>query len=467
MFVRPLRQRRKGCIFGVGICKWALYFLSPSSIESTIMSNAVIVGTQWGDEGKAKVIDYLTGQSDVIIRFQGGANAGHTVVVDGKKFIFHLVPSGIMNREKTCVVGNGVVFDANQFLAEVDELRALGISVENRLFVSNQAHLVLPYHKREDLASEHNKGDDKIGTTGRGIGPAYADKISRTGLRCGDLADWDLFVTRFKANFAHKKKQIETLYGVPIELDGDAIIDEYRAIRGNMLPFITDTSSLLFSAMQEKKRLLFEGAQGTFLDIDHGTYPFVTSSNTISGASCTGSGIGPTSVHHVIGIVKAYTTRVGNGPFPTELFNATGEQLRIGGGEYGATTGRPRRCGWFDSVMVRKAVQLNGCTRFALTKIDVLNSLDEISLCTHYEINGKKEFQFPSSFDQLKKVRPIYETVPGWKCDLAGCSSFNDLPSAAARYIDRLRFHSYNIPILVVSTGPDRRQTIEVEPIES
>ncbi|MBN2036448.1 MAG: adenylosuccinate synthase [Chitinispirillaceae bacterium] len=431
------------------------------------MSNAVIVGTQWGDEGKAKVIDYLTSQSDIIIRFQGGANAGHTVVVDGKKFIFHLVPSGIMNRDKICVVGNGVVFDANQFLAEVNELRSTGISVENRLFVSNQAHLVLPYHKREDQASEHNKGESKIGTTGRGIGPAYADKISRAGLRCGDLAEWDHFVARFRVNFLHKQKKIEALYGVPIELDADAIIEEYRAIREKMLPFITDTSSLLFAAMQKNKRLLFEGAQGTFLDIDHGTYPFVTSSNTISGASCTGGGIGPTALHHVIGIVKSYTTRVGNGPFPTELSNETGNQLRNNGDEFGATTGRPRRCGWFDSVMVRKAVQLNGCTRFALTKIDVLNSLDEIALCTHYEINGKKAEQFPSTLMQLEKARPLYETVPGWKCDLSGCSRYNDLPAAAIHYIERLRFHCYNIPFLIVSTGPDRKQTIEVEPIES
>jgi adenylosuccinate synthase len=429
------------------------------------MANAIIVGTQWGDEGKAKIIDYLTNQSDVIIRFQGGANAGHTVVVNGKKFIFHLVPSGIMNPAKACVVGNGLVFDAEQFLLEVDELRSLGISVENRLFVSDLAHLVLPYHKREDAAAEAHKGQGKIGTTGRGIGPAYADKVSRQGLRVGDLADWDGFTAKFRVMFDRKKNAIGSLYGAAMELDADAILEKYKAIRGRMLPFIADTSSYLFEALRKKKQLLFEGAQGTFLDVDHGTYPFVTSSNTIAGSACTGSGIGPTNIDHVIGIVKAYTTRVGNGPFPAELTDATGEQLRSLGGEFGATTGRPRRCGWFDSVMVRKAVQVNGLTRFALTKIDVLSTLAEIKICTHYEINGKKTEQFPSSYALLEKARPVYETMEGWQCDLGGCKKFGDLPSKAVAYINRLTGHCYSIPVLIVSTGPDRNQTIEVQPL--
>jgi adenylosuccinate synthase len=430
------------------------------------MANSVIVGTQWGDEGKAKVIDYLTSQSDVIIRFQGGANAGHTVVVDGKKFVFHLVPSGIMNPAKSCVVGNGVVFDAEQFLLEVDELKALGLTVENRLFVSDLAHLVLPYHKREDIAAESNKGQGKIGTTGRGIGPAYADKVSRTGMRVGDLADWQQFETLFRAHFSRKEHAIKALYDAPIELEVNAILARYRGIREKMLPFIADTGSYLFNAIQAGKKLLFEGAQGTFLDIDHGTYPFVTSSNTIAGSACTGSGVGPTTIDHVIGIVKAYTTRVGNGPFPTELLNVVGERLRSEGGEFGATTGRPRRCGWFDSVMVRKAVQVNGLTRFALTKIDVLNSFDEITICTHYEIDGKKVDQFPSSPTMLEKARPVYETVPGWKCDIAGCTTYGELPKAAIDYIERLRRLCYDIPILIVSTGPDRKATIEVEPLD-
>jgi adenylosuccinate synthase len=429
------------------------------------MANAVIVGAQWGDEGKAKVIDYLTRQSDIIIRFQGGANAGHTVVVHGKKFIFHLVPSGIMTPSKSCVVGNGVVFDAQQFLQEVDELKSMGVSVENRLFVSDLAHLVLPYHKREDQLSEAIKGLGKIGTTGRGIGPTYADKASRCGIRVGDLVDWDRFQVLFKSYFARKEQAMRAIHGSALELDADAILAEYRGIRDRMLPFISDSSTYLFQAMREGKKLLFEGAQGTFLDIDHGTYPFVTSSNTIAGAACTGSGIGPTAISHVIGIVKTYTTRVGNGPFPTELSDATGEQLRTSGGEFGATTGRPRRCGWFDSVLVRKAVQLNGLTRFALTKIDVLNSFSEIRLCTHYEIDGKKMEQFPSSLSLLEKARPIYDTVPGWKCDIAGCKKIADLPRATIDYIELIRKYCYSVPLLIVSTGPDRAETIEVEPL--
>ncbi|MBN1128487.1 MAG: adenylosuccinate synthase [Chitinispirillaceae bacterium] len=430
------------------------------------MPNSVIVGAQWGDEGKAKVIDYLTGRSDVIVRFQGGANAGHTVVAGKEKFIFHLVPSGIMNPAKTCVVGNGVVFDAQQFLKEVDELRAMGLSVKDRLWVSDLAHLVLPYHKREDLAAESTKGSGKIGTTGRGIGPAYGDKVARTGLRVGDLIDWVSFTEKFNACFGRKERMIRALFNESIELDAREILEEYRSIREKMLPFITDTGRYLFTAIRDNKNLLFEGAQGTFLDIDHGTYPFVTSSNTIAGSACTGSGIGPTSIDHVIGIVKAYTTRVGNGPFPTELSNAVGEKLRSEGGEFGATTGRSRRCGWFDSVMVRKAVQVNGLTRFALTKIDVLNSFDAISLCTHYEIDGKKTEQFPSSLAALEKVRPIYETVLGWKCDIAGCRTYRDLPKAAIEYIDLLRNRCYSVPLLIVSTGADRDATIEVEPLD-
>ncbi|MBN2187896.1 MAG: adenylosuccinate synthase [Chitinispirillaceae bacterium] len=430
------------------------------------MANTVVIGTQWGDEGKAKVIDYLTSHADIVVRFQGGANAGHTVVVNGKKFIFHMVPSGIMTPSKVCVVGNGVVFDAEQFLKEVDELRVAGITVEKRLFVSDLAHLVLPYHKREDAAAESVKGQGKIGTTGRGIGPAYADKAARTGLRVGDLADWGLFTAKLRNAFARKERLISVFYGEDFNLTLDAVLEQYRMIRGNLLPFVADTAEYLFNAVRKNKRLLFEGAQGTFLDIDHGTYPYVTSSNTIAGAACTGGGVGPACVHHVIGIVKAYTTRVGNGPFPTELSDATGERLRTAGGEFGATTGRPRRCGWFDSVMVRKAVQLNGLTRFALTKIDVLNTLDEIKICTRYELSGKTIDQFPSNYALFEKVRPVYETMEGWKTDIAGCTRFSDLPSQAIAYIERLRKHCYDVPVLIVSTGPDRSQTIEVEPLD-
>lgn len=429
------------------------------------MPNAVIVGSQWGDEGKAKVIDYLTEKSDIIIRFQGGANAGHTVIADGKKFIFHLVPSGIMNPSKICIVGNGVVFDAEQFLFEVDELKNYGISVENRLFVSDLAHLVLPYHKSQDSAAESIRGNDKIGTTGRGIGPAYADKVSRSGIRVGDLADWDIFCAKLESNFEQKRSLIEQFYKCEFALDLKSIKEKYAQIRLRLLPFIKDTGYLVFEANQKGNQLLFEGAQGTFLDIDHGTYPFVTSSNTISGCACTGSGLGPTSIDHVIGIVKTYTTRVGNGPFPTELNDSTGEMLRKEGGEYGATTGRPRRCGWFDSVMVRKAVQLNGLTRFALTKLDVLNKLSEIKICTHYELNGKKIDQFPTTYELLDKVVPVYESMEGWQTDISGCKSISELPSKAILYVNRLRELCYNIPALIISVGPDRNQTIEVTPL--
>ncbi len=429
------------------------------------MANAVIVGTQWGDEGKAKVIDYLTQKSDLIIRFQGGANAGHTVIANGQKFVFHLVPSGIMYSGKICIVGNGVVFDCEQFLKEIDELKNNNISVDGCLFVSDLAHLVLPFHKAQDGASESNMGQGKIGTTGRGIGPAYSDKTSRTGIRVGDLRDWDGFVKKFKACFEFKSRLIKTIYQSPFDLDEEKILDQYRHIRERMLPYINDTASYIYEAGQKGKSILFEGAQGTFLDIDHGTYPFVTSSNTLSGCACTGCGVGPSMINHVIGIVKVYTTRVGNGPFPTELNDSFGEMLRKDGGEFGATTGRPRRCGWFDSVMVRKAVQLNGLTRFAFTKLDVLNNMEEIQVCTHYEVNGKKVEQFPSDIETLEKAVPIYETLKGWKCDISECKTIKDLPSEAIRYISRLQELCYNIPILIISIGPDRNQTIEVEPI--
>jgi len=428
------------------------------------MPNAVVVGTQWGDEGKAKVIDYLSRFCDIVIRFHGGANAGHTVIADGKKFIFHLVPSGIMYPGKVCVVSNGVVFDAEQFLREIDDLGAKNVSVEGRLFVSDLAHLVMPYHKLQDSANESAMGEKKIGTTGRGIGPAYADKATRTGLRVGDLAEWDSFTKKLAENFIAKKRLL-SFYGQPFELDLDKTTALYRGFRARLLPFIADTGDLLYKAAKAGKRLLFEGAQGTFLDIDHGTYPFVTSSNTIAGAASTGAGVGPSLVNHVIGIVKAYTTRVGNGPFPTEIMGDMGERIRSMGGEFGATTGRPRRCGWFDSVLLRRSAQLNGLTRLALTKLDVLSGLDEIKICTHYELDGKRIEVFPTSPAVLEKAVPKYETMPGWKTDLSKCSKLADVPEKALAYVKRLQALCYGVPLLLVSVGPDRTQTIEVEPL--
>lgn len=429
------------------------------------MPNSVVVGAQWGDEGKAKVVDYLAERSDLIIRYQGGANAGHTVVAQGEKFIFHMVPSGIMYPTKTCVLANGVVFDSEQFLSEIDELAERNVRTDGRLFVSDQTHLVLPFHKAMDLACEATTKGEKIGTTGRGIGPAYADKASRTGIRMCELIDWDHFTERLSDAFAQKQYLVENLYKRTFDLDLEQIIEQYRDIRERMLPFVTDTGTLIYNNFRQGRSLLFEGAQGTFLDVDHGTYPFVTSSNTVAGAACVGAGLGPSAIDHVIGIVKSYTTRVGNGPFPTELTDSTGDLLQEKGKEFGATTGRPRRCGWFDSVMLRKAVQLNAFTRIALTKIDVLKDLDEVKICTHYRIGGRDVDRFPSSAAQLADVEPVYETLPGWREDLSKCRDFSELPENAVRFVRRVQELCSNVATLMISVGPDRAQTIEVEPL--
>jgi adenylosuccinate synthase len=426
----------------------------------------IVVGAQWGDEGKAKVIDYLTERADIVVRFQGGSNAGHTVNAGGRKYVFHLVPSGIISQGKICVIGNGVVFDVEEFLAELDGLSGAGISVDGRLFVSDLAHLVLPYHRTLDAASESGLGAAKIGTTGRGIGPAYADKAARIGIRVGDLRDWNPFCKKFISNLAAAKQRLTSPdVDEPDGLDEDEILDRYYKLRERLLPFIKDTATYLFEERRAGKHLLFEGAQGTFLDIDHGTYPFVTSSNTTAGGACTGAGVGPLCIGRCVGIVKTYTTRVGNGPFPTELTDDTGFSLRAVGNEFGSTTGRPRRCGWFDSVMVRKAVQLNGISEFALTKLDVLNGLDELKICTAYELNGKKTDRFPTSVLELEQVKPVYETMPGWKEDISGCKKLSDLPEKALSYINRIQSLCYGVPILLVSIGPAREDTIEVEKV--
>lgn len=431
----------------------------------TEMPNIAIIGSQWGDEGKAKIIDYLSERSDVIIRFQGGANAGHTVIVDGEQFIFHMVPSGIMYPSKVCIIGNGVVFDAEQFITEVDAIQKKGISTDDRLLISDLAHLVLPYHKIIDKASESNMKNGKIGTTCRGIGPAYADKVNRIGIRTGDLIDWVSFKTKLKTAFKQKRFIIENIYKCSFDLNFNYLLEQYNNIRERILPKICDTGNYIFNCLQQKKSLLFEGAQGTFLDVDHGTYPFVTSSNTVSGGICSGTGVGPSAIDHIVGIVKAYTTRVGNGPFPTELADETGDKLRTEGGEFGATTGRPRRCGWFDSALIRKAIQLNGFTRIALTKLDVLNNFDETKICTHYNVNGEDIEQYPSSPTNIEKLIPVFETQPGWKTDISKCKKMSELPENAVKYVKRIQELCYNIPILIISVGPERSQTIEVEPL--
>jgi adenylosuccinate synthase len=428
------------------------------------MPNSVVIGAQWGDEGKAKVIDFLTQDSDLIIRYQGGANAGHTVVVNGEKFVFHMVPSGIMYDDKICLIGNGVVFDAEQFLLEVEELKGRGFNLEGRLFISDLAHLVLPYHKRVDGAREESRSKGKkIGTTGRGIGPAYSAKATRSGIRLGDFKNWDLFTAKLKDNFEESKRLVEVFYGGSFDLDFDELLAQYKKIADILSPLIIDTASYVFEANRSGKVLLFEGAQGTFLDIDHGTYPFVTSSNTTIGSVATGSGVSNACVEDVIGIVKTYTTRVGNGPFPTELLDETGDKLMTIGGEKGSTTGRNRRCGWFDSVLLRKAIQLNGFTTMALMKLDVLSHFDEIKMCTHYEIDGVKTEQYPTQLADLEKAVPIYETLPGWNIDITKCKSYDELPEKAKSYIKRLQELCYNLPYMMVSVGPDRSETIGIK----
>ncbi len=422
------------------------------------MANRVVVGSQWGDEGKAKIVDYLTEFTDYVIRFQGGANAGHTVIVGDRKFIFHLIPAGIMHEDKICVIGNGVVFEPSQFIQELSDLDTQGISYKGRLFISKRASLVMPYHKLLDQAKEKAKGAGKIGTTGRGIGPAYADKVSRVGIRVMDLLTPSDLRDKIRSNLEEKNEILTKIYNEK-PFDADKMTDDYLKYGEALKSYITDTTTLVNKALKAGKRLLFEGAQGTILDIDHGTYPFVTSSNTIAAAACTGIGIGPTKINEVIGVVKAYTTRVGNGPFPTEFDEAMGERIRKIGGEFGATTGRPRRCGWFDAVIVKRSADLNGLGSMAITKLDVLDSLDRIKICTSYKLDGKTFMDFPDSIDELNHVEPIYEEVQGWQCKTTDIKEYSKLPAKAKDYLNRLS-DLVEVPISMVSVGPDRNQTM-------
>ncbi len=421
------------------------------------MPVTVVVGAQWGDEGKGKIVDLLSERADVVARYQGGANAGHTVVVSGQQTILHLVPSGILQAHTTCVIGNGVVLDPWALAAELDVLENQGISVEGRLLISNQAHLVMPYHKALDKASEQ-KTDERIGTTGRGIGPAYEDKFSRTGIRVQDLLNENALRDKVLKLTEKKNRVLEQIYHAE-PLDPGETLQELLAVRPRVLPFVADTSAFLAEAISEGKQVLAEGAQGTLLDVDFGTYPFVTSSNPVSGGACTGLGIGPTKIDRVFGVAKAYTTRVGNGPMPTELPEELGEALRKWGGEYGATTGRPRRCGWFDAVIARYAARVNGLDALLLTKLDVLDHLETVRICVAYEIDGERVEEFPADCDILSRVRPVYVDVPGWQRVTGRARSADQLPARARDYIRALEDLS-GVPVALVSVGSGREQIV-------
>jgi adenylosuccinate synthase len=419
----------------------------------------VVVGAQWGDEGKGKIVDVLAAEVDIVARYQGGANAGHTVDVAGDEFILHQIPSGILHPAKRCLLGNGVVLDVDQFFAELDGLEERGVDAEARVGISGRAHLLLEYHKRLDRASEHRRGVERIGTTHKGIGPAYEDKVARRGIRVCDLRHADRLETLLRQAAASSNERLATAEddGVPV----DALVESVLAARERVLPMITDVGEEIHQAIRQGRRVLLEGAQGALLDIDHGTYPFVTSSNTTAAGAATGTGIGPTAIDSVIGVVKAYTTRVGSGPLPTELHSELGDRLRTLGAEYGATTGRARRCGWFDAVVVRYAARVNGLTGLALTKLDVLDSFDEISVCTWYTIDGEHHDTFPDDLARLERAEPVLEIVSGWRADTSGARSVDELPTGARRYL-RVLEELAGVPVEFISVGTRREQIIHV-----
>lgn len=424
------------------------------------MSSVVVVGTQWGDEGKGKIVDLLTNYADYVVRFQGGNNAGHTLVVDGKKFVFHIIPSGILYEEKTCMIGNGVIVDPAVLLREIAELKEKGLPVTpDRLMISERAHLIMPYHATLDQSTEAAlaKGK-KIGTTGRGIGPCYIDKVGRRGIKIGDLEDMELFKDKLEANLEEKNFLLTRKYNVE-PLDVVKIYDEFQAYAELLLPFVGNVSVALDTARRNGENILYEGAQGTQLDIDHGTYPFVTSSNTIAGNACNGSGAGPVHIDSVIGILKAYTTRVGEGPFPTELDDAVGSELQKKGGEFGATTGRKRRCGWLDGVVANDAVRLNSITGMAITKLDVLSGQPKLKIARQYELDGHTFQAMPSNIRQAYNVRPIYEEVAGWQEEIREARALEDLPVNAKDYIKRIEDIT-EVQASIVSVGQDREETL-------
>jgi adenylosuccinate synthase len=423
------------------------------------MANIVIVGAQWGDEGKGKIVDLLTQYADTVVRFQGGNNAGHTIVLKGEKFVFHLMPSGILYENKKCIIGNGVVLDPAVLIEEIAEVKRKGyFKDDSQLMISEETHLILPYHRKIDVARERIF---KIGTTGRGIGPAYEDKVARCGIRAVDLIDEKVFRKKLEENLIQKN-----IYLVQVlkekSFEFSEIFDEYLLYKKELEKYVKDTLLVLHEDIRRGENILFEGAQGALLDVDHGTYPYVTASNTVAGNACAGSGIGPTMINSVIGVAKAYTTRVGEGPFPTELRDQLGEKIREMGGEYGATTGRPRRCGWFDAVVVNHSIRINGIREMAITKLDVLNNFEKIKLCVGYHLNGKVIHHVPSNLEMLQSSEPVYEEVNGWDTEIKGARNFSDLPYNAQRYIRRIE-ELINTKITMISVGPERNETIEVK----
>jgi len=423
------------------------------------MANVAVIGAQWGDEGKGKIVDLFTRDADIVVRFQGGNNAGHTLVVNGNKTVLHLIPSGALHPGKLCVIGNGVVVDPGVLLEELDGLKKRGYLLDDSfLRISEQAHLIMPYHKAIDLARERLRGKGKIGTTGRGIGPAYEDKVARTGIRFVDLLEQDTFRDKLRHNIKEKNIYLKAILKEKT-LSFKEIHDTYRGYRERLKGHVANTGLLLDNEIRAGKKVLFEGAQGTLLDVDHGTYPFVTSSNTVIGGLCSGAGIGARNVHQIIGISKAYTTRVGSGPFPTELKGPEGEKLKEEGSEFGATTGRPRRCGWFDAVGVRYAVRVNGITGIALTKLDVLTGFKKIGVCVAYRCEGKTYHDFPASLRVLERAEPVWEKMDGWSTPISGAKSLSDLPANAQRYVRRLE-EIIGTEMILISVGPGREQTI-------
>lgn len=421
------------------------------------MPGLVLLGAQWGDEGKGKITDILGEQADYVVRYQGGNNAGHTVVVNGEEFKLRLTPSGIISNHATCVIGNGVVVDLRVLIKELNYLKEKGVDV-SYLKISDHCHLIMPYHIKQDECEEIAKGDNKIGTTKNGIGPCYMDKSARIGLRMGDLLDKDYFIQRLEAAVANKNNLLGKLYGAE-PFDAKIIADEYLALAEPIMGCICDTSWLLNEAYREGKKIVFEGAQGTLLDVDHGTYPFVTSSNPVAGFACVGAGVGPKCIDGVLGIIKSYTTRVGAGPFPTELNDENGYLMAERGHEFGTVTGRARRCGWLDMCVVNYAVRLSGLTALALMKLDILDTMAEIKICTGYRLHGQVVHNFPGRLDELEACEPVYEILPGWQEDTTACTRFEQLPEAAKKYVRRVE-ELAGIPVKIVAVGPGREQTI-------